>query len=460
LSWTTREIAEQSGGQLLGDPEVRVAGFSTDTRTLERGELFVAIPGPNFDGHDFVAEAIGNGAAAALVSGELDASVRVPVIRVGDTIEALGRLAAGHRERFSGPVVAITGSNGKTTTREMCAAILAAAGVRVRRSAGNLNNHIGLPLSVLTLTSSDRALVVELGMSHEGEIDRLAQIAQPTVGAVTNVAPAHLGPLGSLEAIARAKGELFERIRPDGAAVVNADDEHCLAQAARFAGRHLSFGRSANADFRIREQRASTRGECFLLETPSGPCRVSLSIPGAHLVEDAACAAAAAYATDLLGPDPLEAIGRGLARFSGLPGRLALLSAPGGIRVLDDSYNANPRSLEVALATLARVAGDGRVLAVLGDMLELGEDETELHAEAGRAAAEAGVDVLVAVGGRSHHTASAAARAGVSETHELADSTAAARRISQLVLRGDTVLVKGSRGMSMERVVAALLESA
>ena len=230
MSWSVGELAEQCAGRLRGPADARVDSFSVDTRTLAPGALFVAIRGERFDGNDFVAEALRAGAAAALVDREPGPSVSGPTITVDDSVEALGRLAASHRARFRGPVVAITGSNGKTTTKEMCASILSAAGARARKSAGNLNNHLGLPLSVLTLRDADEALVVELGMSHAGEIEKLARIAEPTVGAITNIAAAHLGPLGSIEAIARAKGELFERIRPDGVAVINADDARCAAR--------------------------------------------------------------------------------------------------------------------------------------------------------------------------------------------------------------------------------------
>ncbi len=458
MSWTLAELASFCDGAIQGDPATPVRGVSTDTRTLERGQLFVAIRGEHFDGHDYVGNALASGAAGALISRDL--GVSGPTIRVDDTVRALGDLAAGHRERFARPVVAITGSNGKTTTKEMCARILDVAGLLVHRSSGSLNNEIGLPLSVLGLKLDDDALVVEMGMNHEGEIARLAAIASPTVGAVTNVAPAHLGPLGSLEAIARAKGELFEHIRPDGTAVVNADDPRCVEQSKRFAGRTLRFGRKNPADFRAGSAVSTPNGECFDLETDDGCCRIELSSPGSHLIEDALCAALAAAATGLLGSQRLDAIRRGLAAFEAVGGRLALRNAPHDVTLLDDTYNANPESVSVALETLAAHSRGRRTIAVLGDMLELGPDAAALHAGVGRSVAERRIDLLVAVGPLSANTARAAVAAGLSETVEVADAAEAPERVRAIVRPGDTVLVKGSRGMRMERVVAALIEQA
>ncbi len=455
MSWTLGELAGFCDGVLHGEPTTNVSGVSTDSRSIAEGELFVAVRGDRFDGHDYASEALDRGAVGALISRSIE--LACATIRVNDTVAALGALASAHRERFAGPVVAITGSNGKTTTKEMCAGILAASGLRVRRSPGNLNNHIGLPLSLLGLELDDDVLVVELGMNHEGEIARLARIASPTVGAITNVAPAHLGLLGSLEAIARAKGELFDEIRRDGTAVINADDPFCVEQSERFAGHKLHFGRKAEADLRAREIVSTRRGESFALETSAGRCRIELHAPGAHLIEDALCAASAATATGLLASEPLEAIRRGLEQFEAIDGRLAPRSTPSGVTLFDDTYNANPESVVAALAALAAHSCRGRSVAVLGDMLELGPDSAALHASVGREAAARGIQVLVAVGPLSAHTAEAAAAAGVSETIALGQDEAPAR-VLQLLRPGDIVLVKGSRGMRMERVVAALMD--
>jgi len=458
VSWTLAELARSCGGRIVGAPDVVVESVSTDSRTLGRGALFVAVRGETFDGHDHASDAVARGAVAVLVSRAPDAALAAPAIVVDDTVAALGRLARAHRARFAGPVIAITGSNGKTTTKELCARVLEAAGRRVRRTPGNLNNHIGMPLSVLALEPADEVLVVELGMNHEGEIDHLARIAEPTVGAITNIAPAHLGPLGSLEAIARAKGELFARIRPEGTAVVNADDSNCVAQSARFAGRKLRFAQAADAELRARSVTADAGAARYTLECSAGRAEIRMRAPGLHLVEDGLCAAAAALASGALGESPLDAIRNGLEGFTGVPGRVALRESPGGLRLVDDTYNANPHSVARALETLAQLRGGRRTIAVLGDMLELGDESARLHGETGRKAAAEGVDVLVAVGPLSRHTAEAARAAGLATTLECDDADAAAELVRKHARAGDAVLVKASRGMRLERVVQRLLE--
>lgn len=458
MSWTLAELARACGGRIVGAPDVVVDTISTDSRTLGRGALFVAVHGETYDGHDHASDAIARGAVAALLSRAPDAALGAPAIIVDDTVAALGRLARAHRARFNGPVIAITGSNGKTTTKELCAGVLEAAGRRVRRTPGNLNNHIGMPLSVLALEPADEVLVVELGMNHEGEIDHLARIAEPTVGAITNIAPAHLGPLGSLEAIARAKGELFARIRPAGTAVVNADDPNCVAQSARFTGRKLRFAQAADADLRASSVTAEAGAARYTLECAEGRAEIRMQAPGLHLVEDGLCAAAAALASGALGKSPLDAIRSGLEGFTGVPGRVALRQSSDGLRLVDDTYNANPHSVARALETLAQLRGGKRTIAVLGDMLELGDDGARLHAETGRKAAAAGIDVLVAVGPLSRNTAEGARAAGLGTTLECDDADAAAELVRKHARAGDAVLVKASRGMRLERVVQRLLE--
>ena len=459
MSFRLGDLAHACSGELLGPAGLEITSVSTDTRALAAGALFVAVRGENFDGHDFLVEAARRGAAAVLIARVPDESLGVPAIVVKDTVTALGALARAHRAKFAGPVVAITGSNGKTTTKELCARILEASGHRVCRTPGNLNNHIGLPLSILGLAADDEVLVVELGMNHAGEIDALTRIADPTVGAVTNVAPAHLGLLGSLEAIADAKGELFARMRPEATAIVNADDPCCVTQSARVAGKKLRFGIRAPAEFRARLAHSEHGAAVYTLECPAGDAQVRMRAPGLHLVDNGLCAAAAAYATGLLGARPLDAIRRGLEEFSGVPGRVALVRAPNGVLVIDDSYNANPHSVARALETLAELRGSGRALAVLGDMFELGDEAPALHAEVGRRAAAAGVDVLVAVGELSAHTAAAARAAGLTRVFETSSVEDAAARVRQNARSGDAVLVKGSRGMKLERVVKLLTES-
>jgi UDP-N-acetylmuramoyl-tripeptide--D-alanyl-D-alanine ligase len=460
MSWTAGQLAAWCGGELHGPADVSVEGVSTDTRTLRAGDLFVAISGPSFDGHAFIEDALAAGARCLLLSREPEHKPGVPAILVGDTVTALGELARAQRRHFAGPVVAITGSNGKTTTKELTAAVLEAAGVRTRRTPGNLNNHIGLPLSILGLREADRALVVELGMNHPGEIDGLASIASPSVAAITNVAPAHLGPLGSIEAIARAKGEIFDRLRPDGTAVVNADDARVVEQARRFGGRRVRFGRAPGCEFRATGETSEDGLSRFELHTPAGAASVRFSVPGSHLVDDALCAVAAAWSTGLLGERALEAARAALEGFMGVPGRSGLITTRAGLRVLDDTYNANPHSLGAALRTLAALRGPGRLAAVLGDMLELGDQAEALHAACGRQAAAAGVELLVCLGPLSRHACAAARAAGVARAVAVDDPGGAARAVGAWARPGDVVLVKGSRGMRMEAVVSALAEGA
>lgn len=455
MNLTCDELARDCGGTLHGLGQVRISSVSTDSRDLAAGALFVALSGDHFEGHAFVKQARAAGAAALLVSRDVEHG-GLPTILVPDTLEALGELARAHRQRFRGPVIAITGSNGKTTTREMCVAILEESGQRVRRSPKNFNNAVGVPLTLLGLGEDDTAAVVELGMNHPGEIDRLARIASPDVGAITQIASAHLGPLGSIEAIAAAKGELLERIRPDGSAVLNADDPRVLGLAERFSGRRALFGLSPEAQVRAEGIEVCARGVKFDLQTPDGAARIAISGLGRHLVSNALCAIAAARATDLCAELLLEASREGLARFRPVAGRLELREGAGGVLWIDDSYNANPASVEAALRALSEAAGPGRRVAVLGDMLELGPDEAELHARAGAAAARAGVELLVCVGERSRHTGRAARAAGITETVCVDGAEAAVGELSARLVRGDVVLVKGSRAMRLEGVVEAL----
>ncbi|MFQ5515479.1 MAG: UDP-N-acetylmuramoyl-tripeptide--D-alanyl-D-alanine ligase [Myxococcota bacterium] len=459
MSWSVETIAAACQGALEGDARGRIRSLSTDSRSLQPGALFVAIVGEHFDGHDFLAQAEARGATAALVQRHDVGTPSLPLIRVTDTVQALGKLAAARRSCFDGPVIAITGSNGKTTTKEMCASILSAAGRRVHRSEGNLNNQIGLPLSILGVAEGDEVLVLELGMNHPGEIAVLARIARPDVGAVTQIAPAHLGLLGSLDAIAAAKGELYEEL-PDGAtAVVNADDPHLCVQAERFAGQKLRFGFSEEAALRAESVHCDASGVRFTLHTPRGHGPVRLSALGRHLVQDALCAAAAAWASEALGSEPLDAIRTGLERFEPLAGRLRPLTSPAGFRILDDSYNANPDSLRAALTTLVELARGEPAVVVLGEMLELGAEAERLHAEAGRDVAKLGLHALIGVGELPAHAVEGARAAGIPHALACAEAEEAAREARRLAGEGGLVLVKGSRGARMERIVAKLREA-
>jgi UDP-N-acetylmuramoyl-tripeptide--D-alanyl-D-alanine ligase len=445
MAWT--------GGELLaGDADARFEGVSIDTRSLEPGQLFVAIAGPNHDGHSYLEAAAAAGARGLMVERGRASPESLPnplaIVSVDDTTRALGALAAGHRSQFDGPLVAITGSNGKTTTKEMCAAILQ-IGAPTLKNRGNLNNQFGLPLTLLARKAKHRRVVVELGMNHRGEIAELARIARPGVGVVTNVGSAHVEFLGSREAIAEEKGDLLAALPPDGVAVVNADDDWADALAARSPARVVRFGLSNRAEVRAADVRAQDGSVAFTLEAPEGRTGVEVAGLGDTAVINALCAAAAALAADA----ELMEVREGLATFRPVGGRLERRELPGGIVLIDDSYNANPQSMEVALRLLAGCGG-GRRLAVLGDMGELGGEADKAHRETGRLAASLGIDLLVAVGERAELVAAGAREAGMSaERISVAGSSdEAGAPVRELARRGDCVLVKGSRAMQMERV--------
>ena len=439
------EAARAVAGTLEG-ADVPFAGVTTDSRSIGAGDLFVALAGERFDGHGFVAEAVRRGAAAALTARRVEIDVPLAQVVVADTRLGLGRLAAYWRARFAIPLVALTGSNGKTTVKEMLAAILAVhepAEDAVLATAGNLNNDIGMPLTLLRLRERHRYAVIEMGMNHAGEIDYLTRLARPTVALVNNAQRAHVGILGSLGAIAYAKGEIYAGLAPGGVAVVNADDDYAgYWKGLNASHRIVTFGFAAEAD--VRAVRAV---DAWRFTTPGGAFDVKLRVAGEHNVRNALAACAAAHA---LGVAP-EAMQRALATFAGVPGRLQRRRGPGGGVVIDDTYNANPESMKAAIDVLA--AETGRRVLVMGDMGELGTLSAQLHAEVGEYARRAGVDVLLATGEASRHAVDAfgAGARHYDGAKELAAAAAAEARV------GNTLLVKGSRFMQMERVAEALL---
>ena len=417
----------------------------------------MALRGERFDGHAFLAAAAAAGAAAAVVADDLPAP-GLPRLRVADTLVALGALARHHRDRFALPVVAVTGSNGKTTTREMIAAILAERGP-VLKTEGNLNNEVGVPLTLFGLTERHQAAVIELGMNHPGEISRLTAMTRPQVGVVTNAAAAHLEGLGSIDGVADAKAELWAGLPEGGIAVVDADDPRMLARARASGRRLLTFaaGRQRRGDVAVLEvvsQDAS--GLTFLLGVGNRELRVTLSLVGAHNARNAAAAACAAIA---LGSSDQEIV-RGLAAVRPVGRRLRLERLPRGQLLIDDCYNANPLSMAAALRTLGELARaeGGRPLAVLGDMLELGPGEGELHRGVGAEAAGLPVARLFGFGPRSRETLAGALAAGLppDRTFQTEDVAALAEAVRGAAGAGDVLLVKGSRGMRLERLVEAL----
>ncbi len=447
-----RDVAAAVGGLLQGD-DVSFSAVSTDTRGDLSNQLFVALRGERFDAHAFLADAAAQGAAGAIVERTADLScmsVGFPVVLVEDSRLALGALSANWRERFSLPLIGITGSNGKTTVKEMCAAILRAhyrtAPDTVLATQGNLNNEIGLPLMLLRLRSQHRAAVIEMGMNHPGEIAYLAKLAAPTVAVVTNAQRAHLAGMGALEAVAREKGAILAALRTDGVAVINADDPHSSYWRDQCKDvEYLSFGFDASAAVRVRFDPLAF-GSRVILTTPGGEVVFQLDIPGAHNVCNAAAAAAATLAAGV----PLEAVARGLDNFSGAKGRLQVRQAKSGAIVLDDTYNANPDSVRAAIDVLA--ASAGRKILVLGDMGEIGEMSAQYHDEIGGYAKSQGIDRLFALG---EHSALAARNFGPGGEH-FDSVTALVAALEPALARDLVVLIKGSRFMRMERVSDAL----
>ncbi|VAW75345.1 UDP-N-acetylmuramoyl-tripeptide--D-alanyl-D-alanine ligase [hydrothermal vent metagenome] len=423
--------------------DVTFAGLSTDTRTIRKGNLFVALQGPNFDGHDYLQQAQRKGAVAATVSRIVKGTL--PQVEVEDTRIALGRLAAYWRSRFDLPLVAVTGSNGKTSVREMLAAILRPCGDTLV-THGNLNNDIGVPLTLSGLSVTHRYAVIEFGANHPGEIAYLTDIARPTVAVVNNAAPAHLEGFGDLDGVAHAKGELFEHLSDDGICIINADDRYAGLWISLAASRRvITFGLTADADIRATWQ-GDMDGSDISLYTPSGHVCFHLPLPGRHNVMNALAASAAAIA---LGVSP-ESIAHGLSAMHAVGGRWQPCKGLQGARLINDTYNANPGSLSVALELLANHQGERWL--VLGDMGELGDVGEILHQQMGQQARDAGLRYLFALGSLAAEAAEAFGEGG--EAFESLDTLV--NRLREQLHPGVTVLVKGSRAMRMERVIDAL----
>jgi UDP-N-acetylmuramoyl-tripeptide--D-alanyl-D-alanine ligase len=427
------------------DPGLTLSGVSTDTRTVRQGELFVALRGERYDAHDFVGQALEAGAGALLLE-HWTAGCRAPAIMVEDSVRALGEIALGWRHRFDLPVIAVTGSNGKTTVKEMIASILAAAFGESHRLAtrGNLNNEIGVPLTVLRLDPGHRAAVIELGMNRPGEIAWLALLAQPSVALVNNAQREHQEFMGTVEATARENGAVITALAADGVAVFPADDEHtALWRGLAGTRRRIEFGLLPQAQVNAA---ADATPDEFEMVIDGRSVTVRLAIDGRHNVRNALAAAACCHAIGL----SADEIAGGLSAFRPAPGRLRRISAVGGATLIDDSYNANPDSVRAAIDVLA--AFDGKRVLVLGDMAEVGDQGPQFHAEVGHYARERGLERLLALGSACAGTAAAFGESG--EHFDSIDSLCA--RALALASDGTTILVKGSRSMRMERVVQAL----
>ncbi|MGE5470311.1 MAG: UDP-N-acetylmuramoyl-tripeptide--D-alanyl-D-alanine ligase [Bacteroidota bacterium] len=449
MKWLLSQVAAAVGGKLSG-ADLPLSGVSTDTRTVSADQLFIALRGERFDAHDFLPTAVASGAAALLVADGDKVPEGIPAVVVDDTRLALGRLAAVWRAQFSLPVIAVTGSNGKTTTKEMIAAILHAQfGNAVLATRGNLNNDIGLPLTLLGLNARHRAAVIEMGMNHPGEIAYLAPLGAPTVALVTNAQRAHLEGMGDMDEVAREKGNIFAGLQQNGVAVINADDtyaESWRAMAAPHTVRTFGIDHPADVHGTVRQHGLETALE---LSAPEGEASIRLRIPGRHNARNAVAAATACLAAGL----PLTAVVAGLEGFSGVKGRLQRRSGKNGAEILDDTYNANPDSVRAGIDVLA--ATIGRKLLVLGDMGEIGEASGQYHDEIGGYAKSQGIDRLYALGDAAQQ---AVRNFGEGARHYCnVDKLIAA--VDKELGPETTVLVKGSRFMKMERVADALAAS-
>ncbi|MCC6139531.1 MAG: UDP-N-acetylmuramoyl-tripeptide--D-alanyl-D-alanine ligase [Nitrospira sp.] len=443
----------------------RIRQLSLDSRAIRAGELFIAIRGDRFDGHDYVAAALSQGAAGVIVQ---DTYVVTPallkaaatsappfILGVRDPLFAYQQLATHHRSRFDIPLVAVTGSNGKTTTKDMVASVMGQRW-QVLKTESNFNNRIGVPHTLLRLTNRHEAAVIEMGVDNIGQTTRLCEIARPTIGVITNIGPDHLEFFGSMEGSAQAKAELLDLLPPDGTAILNADDPYFDYLAARARCRVLSFGYSPKADVQaLQEKSDGPDGTVFRLLLP-GKVRhtvVRMKVQGSHNVANALAAAAVGTVLGLSGTD----IAQGLSRFRPAAMRSQIVMSQ-GIRVINDCYNANPASMKAAVQLLAQSGTGRKTIAVLGDMLELGPGAVRMHEEVGAFVAQQGVSQLIASGALGRGLADGARRAGMepSRVLEVADAAAAAAAVKAMAASGDVVLVKASRGMKMEQVVSAL----
>ena len=470
--FTVEELREAISVKVLaGDPSPtakrRIRHISTDSRTISNGDLFVALQGERFDGHEFVPAALAQGAVGAIVHDEYrlpeGKGVKAsPGSRIGpflfgvrDPLFAYQQLATRHRSRFDIPVVAVTGSNGKTTTKEMVASVLAQRW-RTLKTEGNFNNRIGVPHTLFRLTVRHRAAVIEMGVDQQGQTTRLCEIARPTIGVITNIGPDHLEFFGSMEGSAQAKAELLDLLPPDGTAILNADDPYFDYLASRTQCRVVSFGLSGRADVRATNVESDARkGTSFHLLLPgkSRHTAVSIKVHGMHNVTNALAAAAVGLSLNFSG----ATIAQGLARFRPAAMRSQIV-AHHGVQIINDCYNANPASMKAALELLAHWSPVRERVAVLGDMLELGRDSRRLHREVGQVLPSMSLSRLVACGELGRDIAEGARQAGMpnSSIVELPDAAAAAEWLRKTVRQGDVVLVKASRGMKMEQIVHAL----
>ena len=463
-------LAPTNGSLVLGESRTQIGGLSTDSRKTVSGELFLALRGERFDGHGFIEEVLRHNAAAVMVQKywwereEAKSRIRnslLPnqaVVVVEDTLKALGDLARWWRQQHHAKVVALTGSTGKTTTKEMAAGILGLGGPTLKNH-GNFNNLIGLPLTLLQLREEHKNAVLEMGMNHPEEISRLSEITDPDVGVITNVGMAHLEGVGDLEGVARAKVELVEKISPEGRVVINGDDDLLMKTAAPYQKDLITFGLGRENTLRAnRIQNRGLGGVSFDFHYQEESFSITLNIPGLQNVSNALAAAGVAIC---LG-EPIENIVRGLEGFSGLGGRFTVVSLPGGAILIDDTYNANPLSLRATLESVEAMAEKSRRIIVgLGGMLELGDAAASAHYDAGQRVAQLGAHRFLAMGEHATEMIQGAIGAGMSssQANEVRGHAEMAERIRENLREGDLVLLKGSRKMRLEKVVEKLRDN-
>jgi len=445
------QIAEFAGAVVSsGDGKRFIDKISTDSRTLKRGELFVALRGENFDGHNFVESAAKAGAAGAIVDSTWKGKVpeNFALILAEDPLQAYQKLAANYRRSLSLKVVAITGSNGKTSTKDFAAAVLA-RGFRVTKTEGNFNNHVGLPRTILEATSQDEVAVWEIGMNHPGEVAALAKLAAPDVAILTNIGVAHIEFMGSREAIAVEKGALVEAVDAQGTVILNADDPFTASIAARARAKVILAGTTAGM-IRASEISQSGSGTDFTMLEGAHRCRAQLPVPGLHMVQNAMLAVAAGRVFGL----SLEDCAAGLVAAPLTKARLQIKEIH-GVHFIDDTYNANPESMKAALRTLVELDADGKRIAVLGEMGELGSESERGHREVGETAATFGIDQLITIGDLGELIARAAQAGGLEKTTAVRSTSEAAELLGEIAELGDLILVKGSRSARTERVIEA-----
>jgi UDP-N-acetylmuramoyl-tripeptide--D-alanyl-D-alanine ligase len=449
---TLETLGRWSRGQVAGgDPAAMITNVCTDSRVLKAGDFFLALRGEKFDGHTFVKEAARRGALGAVIDQPIDGLPEdFCVLQVKDTLEALQQMSGEYRKALPIQVVCITGSNGKTSTKDLASAVLRER-FQITRTEGNLNNHIGLPLTMLKLRSSDQIGVFEIGMNHPGEIAPLAALARPDVAVVTNVGVAHIEYMGSREAIAKEKGALVEVLPPSGTVVLNSDDDFSCSIASMTKADAIYCGLGENANIRATDLTQDFSGMKFQLHAFGKVVAAQLPVPGIHMVRNALLAVGVGHAFGM----SIEEAAAGLTNLQLTKGRLEQ-KVVRGVQVLDDTYNANPDSMKAALLTLSQMSTNGRRIAVLGRMGELGSESERGHRSVGQAASDLGLDCVVTVGDEAALIADEAWRGGVAKVVKVKDQEEAIKALREYARAGDLILVKGSRSSKMERIVEGL----